>query len=114
MKNLAAVVSLGVVAMLAGCKSAGTAEEFTWSVELPKEVDRGAEFVLIVRTTNPAGVAVTSPPSWTGGSGSVSVGMTTPLAPSSRKSFHWACRAAQGRPPVYMSATSSVPPGRPR
>ena len=58
MKNLAAVVSIGVVALLGGCKSAGPAEEFTWAVELPKEVDRGAEFTLLVRATNSAGVAV--------------------------------------------------------
>ena len=58
MKNLVAVVSIGAMAFLGGCKSAGTAEEFTWSVDLPKEVDRGAEFTLIVRTTNSAGAVV--------------------------------------------------------
>src|SRR5262245_29516085 len=58
MKNLTAVVSIGMVALLGGCKTAGTAEEFTWSVELPKEVDRGAEFALLVKTTNSAGEAV--------------------------------------------------------
>lgn len=58
MKNFAVVVSIGVVSALAGCKSAGTAEEFTWSVECPKQVDRGAEFLLVVKTTNSAGAAV--------------------------------------------------------
>ncbi len=58
MKSLTAVVSIGVVALLGGCKSAGTAEDFTWSVELPKEVDRGAEFTLVVKTTSSAGEAV--------------------------------------------------------
>jgi hypothetical protein len=57
MKSLAVVVSIAVAA-LGGCKQIGTAEEFTWSVELPKEVDRGAEFTVIVRTTNSAGAAV--------------------------------------------------------
>ena len=56
MKNLAAVVSIGVMALLGGCKSAGTAEEFTWSVDLPKEVDRGAEFNFIVKTVNSSGL----------------------------------------------------------
>lgn len=58
MKNVAVVVSMGMITALAGCKSAGTAEEFTWSVECPKEVDRGAEFTLLVKTTNSAGAAV--------------------------------------------------------
>jgi hypothetical protein len=58
MKNLAAVVSIGVMVLLGGCKSAGTAEEFTWSADIPKEVDRGAEFTLVVRTVNSAGAAV--------------------------------------------------------
>jgi len=58
MKNLVAVVSIGAMAILGGCKSAGTAEEFTWSVDLPKEVDRGAEFNLVVRTANSSGAAV--------------------------------------------------------
>jgi hypothetical protein len=58
MKHLAGVVSIGVMALLGGCKSVGTAEEFTWSADLPKDVDRGAEFTLLVKTVNPAGAAV--------------------------------------------------------
>ena len=33
---------------LAACVSAGTAEDFTWSVECPKTVDKGAEFLFTV------------------------------------------------------------------
>ena len=62
------------------------------------------------RAVHQAGCASSSPPSWTGGSGSVSVGMTTPLAPSSRNSFHCACRAAQGR----RRCTSARPAACPR
>lgn len=43
----------GVVFMLglAGCQSAGTAEDFTWAIEVPKTVDRGAEFLFTVKTS---------------------------------------------------------------
>lgn len=62
MKNLVAVVSLVMMALPGGCKSVGTAEDFTWSVDLPKAVDRGAEFTLVVKTTNSAGAAVNGVP----------------------------------------------------
>lgn len=58
MKNVLGVVSLLSLAVLTGCPQIGTAEEFTWSVECPKSVDRGAEFVMTVRTVNSSGQAI--------------------------------------------------------
>ncbi len=51
-------IGLGLWAVWAGCASPGTAEDFKWSIDCPKTVDKGAEFLFTVRTTNPAGVAV--------------------------------------------------------
>lgn len=58
MKNLVIVVCIGVVLSFAGCKSAGTAEQFTWAVECPKQVDRGAEFLFLMKTADSAGAEV--------------------------------------------------------
>jgi len=55
MRFAAGVVLLGA---LASCASPGTAEDFKWSVECPKSVDRGAEFSFLVRTLNAAGAEV--------------------------------------------------------
>jgi len=61
--------------ILASCASAGTAEEFTWTVECPKSVDKGAEFSFTVRSARAGGVEAPGVSyryqiSWTGGSGS--------------------------------------------
>jgi hypothetical protein len=47
-----------LVLVLAGCAAAGTAEEFTWAVDVPKAVDKGSEFMFTVRSTRPTGEAV--------------------------------------------------------
>jgi len=61
--------------ILASCASAGTAEEFTWAVDCPKSVDKGAEFAFTVRTSRPGGAEAPGVPyrfqiSWAGASGS--------------------------------------------
>lgn len=43
---------------VAGCSSAGTAEDFKWSIECPKTVDKGAEFTFTVKTVDAAGQPV--------------------------------------------------------
>lgn len=43
---------------LASCASAGTAEEFRWSVDCPKSVDRGTAFTFTVRTARPGGAEI--------------------------------------------------------
>jgi hypothetical protein len=60
---------------LASCASAGSAEEFKWTVDCPKSVDKGAEFTFTVRAVRPGGPEVPGVSylyqiSWTGGSGS--------------------------------------------
>jgi hypothetical protein len=55
MKTILPVVSL---LALAGCGTAGVAEDFKWSVDLPKTVDRGAEFGFTVTAVNAGGEAV--------------------------------------------------------
>lgn len=55
MRVLLRVVSLLV---LAGCGTAGVAEDFKWSVDLPKTVDRGAEFGFTVTAASSGGEAV--------------------------------------------------------
>ncbi|HVR84399.1 MAG TPA: hypothetical protein VMU54_08820, partial [Planctomycetota bacterium] len=66
-----------VVPLLAlwSCASAGTAEEFQWSVECPKSVDKGGEFTFTVHTIRPSGPEVAGVTYhyqilWTAGSGS--------------------------------------------
>ena len=73
MRHGAFVVSLLAVAGLAGCGAAGVAEDFKWTVDCPKTVDRGAEFAFTVHSVNAAGEAVTGVSYryqilWTGGS----------------------------------------------
>lgn len=51
MKNAAAVVLLLALAGSGGCASPGTSEDFKWSLDVPKTVDKGAEFHLKVTTT---------------------------------------------------------------
>jgi hypothetical protein len=58
MKTLVIVGCIGVIVSFAGCKSAGTAEQFTWTVDCPKQVDRGAEFLFTVKTADSAGADV--------------------------------------------------------
>ncbi len=43
---------------LAGCATVGTAEEFTWAVQVPTVVDKGAEFLFTVRATRATGEVV--------------------------------------------------------
>ena len=73
MKNILAVVSLAAVVAVAGCASPGAAEDFKWSIECPKSVDKGSEFTFVVTTANPSGQAVNGMRfhyqiMWTGGS----------------------------------------------
>jgi hypothetical protein len=50
---LAALIGAGLC--IFGCASpAGYAEDFKWSVDCPKSVDKGAEFTLVVHTLNAA------------------------------------------------------------
>jgi hypothetical protein len=70
MNNVRIVVSL---LALAGCATPGTAEDFKWSVECPKTVDRGAEFLFTVTAAKASGEAVNGVGFryqilWTGGS----------------------------------------------
>ena len=51
------VVSLAAAALLAGCSAAGRAEDFTWSIEAPRTVDKGAEFLFTVQASAEAGPA---------------------------------------------------------
>jgi len=72
MRQLLIVVPL---LALVSCATPGTAEEFQWSVDAPKTVDRGAEFVFTVhavRAGGPevAGVTYRYQILWTAGSGS--------------------------------------------
>ena len=72
MRQLILVVP--VLALLS-CVSAGTAEEFQWSVEVPKTVDKGAEFTFTVHAVRPGGAEVAGvfyryQILWTAGSGS--------------------------------------------
>jgi hypothetical protein len=53
MKIRAAVVFMA--AALAGCGARGTAEDFTWSIDCPKTVDKGAEFFFTVASSTAAG-----------------------------------------------------------
>ena len=53
-----AVVLLAAGLLWAGCASAGSAEDFKWSIECPRSVDKGAEFTFTVQTANEAGSAV--------------------------------------------------------
>src|SRR5262245_1382012 len=55
MKSIPFVVSL---LALAGCATSGVAEDFKWSVECPRSVDRGAEFAFVVTAVNAAGSRV--------------------------------------------------------
>ena len=79
MRNAVLVV---VLAALAGCVSPGTAEDFKWTIDCPKIVDKGSEFKLAViatKTVEPTaekapttqaveGVEFTYQIHWTGGS----------------------------------------------
>jgi hypothetical protein len=55
MKIRPAVVFMA--AALAGCGTAGSAEDFTWSIDAPKTVDKGSEFLFTVKATADAGAA---------------------------------------------------------
>jgi hypothetical protein len=73
MKNAALVVFLPALAAVPGCGTTGVAEDFRWSVECPKTVDRGAEFAFTVTAANASGEPVKGIPYryqilWTGGS----------------------------------------------
>jgi hypothetical protein len=56
MKRLLPVVL--IFAAAAGCALPGTAEDFTWHSEIPKTVDRGAEFLFAVRAIDKSGQEV--------------------------------------------------------
>ena len=47
-----------VVCLLASCSSPGMAEDFTWSIDCPKSVDKGAEFTFVVKATKGSGATV--------------------------------------------------------
>jgi hypothetical protein len=71
MRNL--IMAVPLLALLS-CSSAGTAEEFQWSVDCPKSVDKGAEFTFTVHTVRPGGQEVPGVTFryqilWTGGTG---------------------------------------------
>ncbi len=73
MKSVLSAVLLSSLAVLGGCASPGTAEEFTWSIEVPKTVDKGAEFALLVKTVREPDLAIEGVEyryqiHWTGGS----------------------------------------------
>jgi hypothetical protein len=76
MKNAIVVVSMLALAGLAGCVSPGTAEDFKWTAECPKTVDKGSEFNLTINATKESeegikpieGVPFTYQVHWTGGS----------------------------------------------
>ena len=73
MNNPLLAVSIVAVAALSGCATPGTADQFTWSMECPTTVDRGAEFLFVVRSANAAGEPVNGVTYrfqilWTGGS----------------------------------------------
>jgi len=73
MKIILLVVSLLATAGLSGCASTGVAEDFTWAIDCPKTVDKGAEFTFVVAATGAAGQAVDGVKYryqilWTGGS----------------------------------------------
>ncbi len=72
MRKLLAVVSL---LGLASCAGPGTAEDFKWTVDCPRSVDRGAEFAFTVRAAKGAagevvGVGYRYEITWAAGSGS--------------------------------------------
>ncbi len=54
-----AITSVSLVLALAGC-TAGTLEDYTWTVECPQAVDKGSEFHLNVKTVRVATGAETS------------------------------------------------------
>jgi len=73
MKNAGSVVFSLAIAALAACGTTGIAEDFKWSVECPKSVDRGAEFAFLVTAVNAGGEPVKGVSYryqilWTGGS----------------------------------------------
>lgn len=44
---------------LAGCATAGTAEDFGWMIQVPSQVNRGAEFQVTVRSMRATGRVAT-------------------------------------------------------
>ena len=82
MRNAILFVALGACAGLGACVSPGTAEDFKWTADCPKTVDKGSEFklnVLATKSIEPAeeggpttkaieGVEYTYQIHWTGGS----------------------------------------------
>ena len=48
MRLLAAILSGALMAGLGGCAAPGTAEDFKWALDVPKQVDKGTEFHLKV------------------------------------------------------------------
>jgi hypothetical protein len=72
MKHAIPAVFLLSLAGLGGCASPGTAEDFKWGVEVPKSVDKGAEFMLLLKTHREeeeiGGVPFHYQIHWTGGS----------------------------------------------
>jgi hypothetical protein len=67
------LVSISLLALI-GCASAGTVDEYRWSVDGPKSVERGAEFTFRVRTIRAGGAEVPDVPyrfqiTWPAGGG---------------------------------------------
>jgi hypothetical protein len=48
------ILAVALLALVA-CGSAGTAEQFRWTVDCPKSVERGAGFAFTVHATRPDG-----------------------------------------------------------
>lgn len=51
MKTAIGILSTLSLLAAAGCVSPGTAEDFKWSAECPKSVDKGSEFNLVISAT---------------------------------------------------------------
>ena len=105
MKTAFTVVFMTAGAALAGCGTPGTAEEFTWAIENPKTVDKGAEFLFTVKATNAAGAAVDGVKFryqilWTGGS-------SNPLRHSGRTGEAQRLHARMVAGPATIVVTSS-------
>lgn len=55
MRCLVLALSVAGAGVWTGCYVAGTAEEFKWTLEVPKSVEKGAELVFRVTASNAAG-----------------------------------------------------------
>jgi len=75
MRSASSMAMVMLASLWTGCVVAGTAEEFTWSIQVPKTVDKGADLVFQVKAVNASGEQVIGVRYhyqilWTGGSSS--------------------------------------------